>query len=289
MLTVLENEWITATVDSHGAELVSLVLNEDGCEYLWTADPAHWGRHAPVLFPIVGRLRDNRCTIDGKTYELTQHGFARDAEFALAEQTDTAAIFELRANAATLEKYPYDFTLRIGYRLIGASITVSYEVKNERAEEMFFSIGAHPGFRCPLADGESFDDYYLEFEQPETIGKCLLENGLLRLETEPFLQNERTIALSYPLFANDALVFNGLESQSLRLKSRKSDKSVSVEYAGFPYLGIWSKQDAPFVCIEPWHGVADLAREPRDFSQKEGICRLGGREEFVSCYRIEIR
>ncbi len=288
MLTTLKNEWITASIDSLGAELTSLRLNEDGTEYLWQADAAHWGRHAPVLFPIVGRLRKDRCRIAGESYAMTQHGFARDMEFSLAAQSVDAVTYRLSDNASTLQKYPYPFAFYIECRLRANGIDVAYRVENKGDTEMFFSLGAHPAFNCPLVSGETFDDYYLEFEKAETIGNYVLENGLLRLETKPLLRNEAVIGLHYPLFANDALVFNGLQSNEISLKSRKSDKSVSVIFEGFPYLGVWSKAAAPFVCIEPWYGVADLADEERAFEKKEGIQKLAAHETFRAAYRIEI-
>ncbi|WP_346355330.1 aldose 1-epimerase family protein [Azotosporobacter soli] len=289
MITTLKNDFITASLDSLGAELTSLRLNEDGSEYLWQADAAHWGRHAPVLFPIVGRLRDNRCRIAGESYAMTQHGFARDMEFSVVEQSPDAVTYCLKADAATLKKYPYHFALCIEYRLCVNAINVAYRVENKMDTEMFFSIGAHPAFNCPLVSGETFADYYLEFEKMETIGNYLLEHGLLRLETKPLLKNEAVIGLNYPLFANDALVFKGLQSRVVSLKSRKSDKSVKVMFEGFPYLGIWSKEAAPFICLEPWYGVADLADEERAFEKKEGMQKLAAHETFRAAYRIEIR
>jgi len=286
----LENEYVTATINSLGAELCSLQLKEDGTEYLWQADPAYWGRHAPVLFPIVGRLLNNEYSLGGKVYQLSQHGFARDMEFILREHDEQHAVYQLLSNEKTLEKYPSKFELLIEYTLQGHEVIIQYKVKNQDEKDMYFSIGAHPGFRCPLQNGECFEDYYLAFSERETAAKSLLKNGFVSDQTEIVLQNDNIIPLSYELFKDDALVFKGLRSDAIMLKSRKSSKTVMMKCAGFPYYGIWSKPEggAPFICLEPWYGVADKIGDKIDFAEKEGINILKVGECFTCQYSITI-
>lgn len=290
MITKLENQQIMVHINSLGAELCSLKLKQDKIEYLWQADPHYWGRHSPVLFPIVGRLVNDEYNIDEQIYHLTQHGFARDMEFEQIIQEDKHAAFRLQANEQTLLNYPSRFELVIGYTLQGNELIIEYKVTNSDDKIMYFSIGAHPGFRCPLQADECFEDYYLEFSQKETASKQLLEKGLLAKKTEIVLSNNNIIPLSYDLFKEDALVFKGLQSTSVTLKSRKSAKTVTVKFDGFPYHGIWSKPTggAPFICIEPWYGIADTVGETKGFSDKEGILSLQPEESFICRYSIII-
>lgn len=290
MVTKLENQQIAVVIHSSGAELCNLILKQDGTEYMWQADPEYWGRHAPVLFPIVGRLVEDEYIMDDQVYHLPAHGFARNMEFELMEQGDKHAEFRLLANDKTLQNYPRRFELVIRYTLNGNELITQYKVKNKDNQKMYFSIGAHPGFRCPLQSGECFEDYYLEFSQKETVYKYILEQGLLSNQTEVALRDDNIIPLSYDLFKEDALIFKDLQSNSVTLKSRKSSKSVTVKFAGFPYHGIWSKPggNAPFICIEPWYGIADTVGGDKQFSHKEGILSLQPEECFECQYSIMI-
>jgi galactose mutarotase-like enzyme len=288
MITKLENQQIVVQLNSCGAELCSLKLKQDKTEYMWQADPKYWGRHAPVLFPIVGRLVDDEYIIDDRVYHLPSHGFARNMEFELIDQGDKHVEFRSLANDKTLQSYPIRFELIIKYTLNGNELITEYKVKNKDNKAMYFSIGAHPGFRCPLQSSESFEDYYLEFSQKETVYKHILEQGVLSNRTEIALNNEMIIPLSHELFKEDALIFKDLKSNSVTLKSRKSSKTVTVKFAGFPYHGIWSKpdSDAPFICIEPWYGIADTVGGDKQFTHKEGILAIQPDECFSCQYSI---
>jgi galactose mutarotase-like enzyme len=286
MITKLENQNICAVINSQGAELASLILKKDQTEYLWNANPGIWGRHAPVLFPIVGGVIDNHYKIGEMIFELSQHGFARDMNFKRVEMTLESVIYRLTSDECTLVKFPYKFQLDISYRLKNCGIIVEYRVKNIDKHPIFFSIGSHPGFNCPLLSNEKFEDYYLEFQEKETTYRYYLENGLIS-KKELFLQNENIVPLSDELFKDGALVFKNLRSQQISLKSRKSEKTITVRYQDFPFMGIWSKAGgAPFVCIEPWCGIADTVGEPRDFRQKEGIISLDYGKEFTREYSL---
>jgi len=289
-MTKLENQQIVALINSVGGELCSLKLKQDRTEYMWQADPKYWGRHAPVLFPIVGRLVDDEYKIGNQVYHLSQHGFARDMEFELIEQEGNHAEFRLLGDKKTLQNYPSRFEFIIGYTLQGTELIIQYKVKNMDNTTMYFSIGAHPGFRCPLQSGECFEDYYLEFSQNEIAYQLLLEKGLLSKRTGVVLNNNNIIPLSHDLFKDDALIFKDLKSNSVTLKNRKSSKAVTVKFDGFPYLGIWSKADegASFICIEPWYGIADIVGSDKQFINKEGIFSLQTGDCFVCQYSIII-
>lgn len=287
MLKKLENGIIEATIKKHGAELAS--LKKDGIEYMWNADKKVWGRHAPVLFPIVGRVKNNKYTTRQQQYELFQHGLARDLDFEMVEDGEDFVVYRLKSSEETIAKYPYKFQLDIFYTLEGSSIINKYRVKNMDKQPMYFSIGAHPGFNCPLMAGEKMEDYYLEFEQSETADRYFLEDGLIARQ-EGYLINKKVLPLTKELFKDDALIFKNLKSIEIALKSRKSPRSVSVRFAGFPYLGIWSKPSgAPFVCLEPWCGVTDSVDHSGILSEKEGIYSLEPGQEFWRKFSIEIR
>ena len=284
----LENEQCRVTIKARGAELSSFVRKDlDDLEYIWGADPIVWGRHAPVLFPIVGRLPQDTYTHQGQTYHLPQHGFARDQEFMLVRQTPAELVLELRANDATRAQFPFEFSLLISYRLAGPMLTVGWEISNVGPNELLFSIGAHPAFRCPLVAGETFEDYEFEFDHPVTFVRHLLEGGLLNGQTEPVLEDQATLPLRYELFAQDALVLKHFDFTHVTLRSRRSGRAVRLRFDGFPYLGLWTKgPGAPFVCIEPWHGIASSRHDSGELADKEGILMLQSGQEFIASYSI---
>ena len=285
----LENAYVQIKANEQGAELCSLYHKGHGIEYIWTGDPQVWGRHAPVLFPIVGKLKENSYRLNEKTYHMNQHGFARDFPWTLVEERENALTFRLQESAETLEKYPFRFVLDAEFSLDGTAVSVTYTLQNRNEEEMPFSLGAHPGFNCPLTAESRFEDYYLEFEQKETLSKQLLQDGLRTGEDRPVLQEERKLPLSRELFREDALVFEGVQSDWIALRSYIHPHGVKVSFKGFPYLGIWTKSGtSPFVCIEPWYGVADKQKGQADIHQKEGICLLKAGERFSCTYTIEV-
>ncbi|TGE27045.1 aldose 1-epimerase family protein [Hymenobacter metallicola] len=290
----LENDQCRVTINSQGAELSSLVRKDlpeiADLEYIWPADPAVWARHAPVLFPIVGRLPQDTYRHQGREYRLPQHGFARDREFMVVEQTAESLTFELRADAQSRQVYPFDFVLRIGYQLRGLQLTVQWQVQNpDSAQELLFSIGAHPAFNCPLMPGEKFEDYFFHFDHPVTLERHLLEGGLLNGQTAPVLQQETEMPLTYELFAQDALVFKHFDFTHISLRSFASDRAVRLRFDGFPFLGLWTKgEGARFVCIEPWQGIASSVGGPPELADKEGILTLAPGQEYSAQYAIAI-
>ncbi|RMG69393.1 MAG: aldose 1-epimerase family protein [Bacteroidetes bacterium] len=273
-------------VDPIGAELTSLRYR--GVEYLWQADPAVWGRHAPVLFPIVGRLKDDRYQHQGQWYEMKQHGFARNQTFALLSQSADALAFRLTDNDDTRAQYPFSFVLDISYTVSGSSLTVGYRVHNPGPEPMPFSIGAHPGFRLPLEPDTQIEGYAIVFDQRETAETHLIEDGLFDGRTAPCLEESDRIPWRTDLFDADALVFHHLRSREVALVSPSGQARVTVTLEGFPYLGIWAKPGAPYVCLEPWQGLADYTSASGDLRDKAGIMLLTPGTTHVASYDIRL-
>lgn len=277
----LKNDDLEVTCKKLGAELTSIKYK--GHEYLWQADSKFWGRHAPVLFPIVGKLKDNECIVKNKKYNMSQHGFARDMEFDVFAQTTNSITFILTNNEETMKKYPFEFELYIKYEIIDNKVLVKYTVVNSGNDNMFFSIGGHPAFNI---DGE-FDDCTIEFDKNETQNKIFVEDGFIKFTDEVRLSNTNVLKLRNDSFSDDAIIFKDLESSTVTLTS-KGDRKVKMNISGFPYLGIWSKENAPFVCIEPWFGIADTKEHDGVFRKKKGIIELDIGAEFEASYTIEV-
>ena len=264
MLYTLKNSTIKITASTYGGELHNLTSEKTNTEYLWNGDSTYWKYHAPILFPIVGKVKDGEYRVCGQTYKLPQHGLARISEFNMINKTDDSITFELKYSEDTLKVYPYKFSLRINYTLIDNGVKVTYSVENLDDKTIYFSIGAHPAFMCPIEKNETMNDYYFEFNEVEnTPIMPLNSDGYFKHEKEPYLNNSNIIPLSKEVFKNDALVFEDLKSNKISLKSKNHNKSLTMDFTGFPYMGLWSKPTgAPFVCIEPWFGHADFC----DFS-----------------------
>lgn len=287
MIYTLENKDLTISLSNHGGELHSIKGNKENTEFLWNGDEAYWKYHSPILFPIVGKVFDGKYKVDGKTYELPQHGLARVRDFEMIEKNENSISFELKYSEDTLKVYPFKFSLIIRYTLENNNVKIDYIVKNLDNTEIFFSVGAHPAFMCPIEDG-SFNDYYFEFDKKETANLMQLAGaGYFSHEEKPFLKNENQIPLSFDLFKNDALVFKNLESTKISLKSKKHPKYLEFDFNNFPYLGLWTKATgAPFVCIEPWFGHADFDGFKGEFKDKAGIQSLKVNCEFICSYNV---
>lgn len=283
------NEKLKVTVNSEGAELTSIIYSNH--EYLWNADPKYWRRHAPILFPIVGKLKDGKTKIHDEEYQMSQHGFARDMTFYLSFQSENKVIYLLKSTKETLKKYPYKFELYVSYEVLNNKIIVDYKVKNMNNGDMLFSIGGHPAFCCPMEEGTCFDDYYIEFEEKETAKFIDPGTDGIVFTEKTGLDNEKIIKLNKEIFAKtDTLMYENLKSESVSLKSDKTEKEVILHFEGFPYLGIWTRSDdAPFICLEPWFGIADEKNTTGIFEEKRGIQRLPKDKTFECSYVIEIK
>lgn len=282
----LTNGVITIGVRNVGAELTSLRSERTGLEYLWQGDPAFWGKHAPVLFPIVGRLKGDAYTYQGKTYHMNQHGLARTMRFELAEKKSDAISFRLRYDEETLERYPFKFELGIRYALEDDTLRVGYEVRNLDEEVMLFSIGAHPAFRCPLLPGEDYEDYSIVWDHDVRLRRHFIEDGLIDVRTEPIMLGERELRLTRDMFDRGAIVLKDIGFQRVRLESRVTTHGVTMDMAGFPYFGIWAVPGADFVCLEPWKGVGDSVHASGQLIKKEGILPLKAGDTFRASYSI---
>ncbi len=289
MIDIIENVLVRAALNQDNAELVSLKSCPDQFEYLWQDDDGGGNSgHSPLLFPIVGNIPGDCYLLDGITYEMGLHGIANLLQYSLAEIKPDRVLYKTGHNEDTLKQYPYKFGLTIGYLLRVNTLMVRWEVINLDSKPMYYSIGAHPFFNCPFFPGEKMSDYLLTFEKAETINRRIKEGGLLTGETEEFLRNSNEIRLSHSLFERDAIILEDLQSKWVEISSPRHDKSIRVYFEGFPYLGIWSFGDSPFVCIEPWQGIDSAVNDSQDFTLKEGLLKLKPSDSRTFKYNIII-
>lgn len=285
----ISNNIISIQVANRGAELQSLYHKQHKLEYMWNADPLYWPKKSPVLFPIVGGLKNNTYRYKNKDYKLNRHGFARENDFELTEQTGTSLTFSLKSDEHTRLVYPFNFIFSVKYTLEENKLHISFIVDNNGEENMFFSVGAHPAFAVPLVDGTSYEDYYLKFSELESAGRWPLSNeGLIEDSSIPFLNNQDVLQLQKDLFYKDAVVFKHLKSNSISILSEKTSHGIAVTFDDFPYMGIWAAKDANFVCIEPWCGIADNVNVTGNLEDKEGIHTLSPKKEFIRSYTINV-
>lgn len=288
-MVTLENEYLKVTVSNVGAQIHSIIDKSDGTEIMWQADPTIWPYHAPNLFPVVGGLKENTLNVNQKQYTLGRHGFARTSIFRRIEAAPLQAIFELKYDEETLKVYPYKFDFQVIYHLEQRTLRVSYKVINMDESAIYFSVGAHPAFNIPLTGNDKFEDYYLEFSADEALVTYKSSiNGLLSGETLAVSTPQQKLFLTRDLFKDDALVFKNIKSREVTLKSTQHNKFVKVSYPHLNYLGIWTKGDAPFICIEPWLGCSDTEGPAKDISEKEGIQMLKHGHVFETDYSISI-
>jgi len=287
----ISNNQLEVKVLKKGAEICSIKSQKTGKEYIWEANPDIWARHAPVLFPIVGALKNNQCIIDGAHYTIPKHGFIKDNESAkLKNKTNDKLNLQFDYSEKTLKIFPYKFRFNICFQLKENKLIISHIVENLDSKTMLFALGAHPGFKCPFHTGEKYDDYYLEFECKENAATAFVsKEGLITKDTKQLLNDTSKLPLNTDMFNNDVLIFKELKSRKVSLKSHKSDETITIEYKDFPYLGLWAKPNAPYICIEPWIGINDYENSTGDFSKKDGIINLPASKIFKAQYSIEIK
>ena len=282
----IENDHLVVRINKKGAELQSIQLNS--LEYLWQADPNYWGKHAPVLFPIVGELKDGKYIFENKEYHLSRHGFARDKIFEGKQTSSSSAIFTLHSNADTLAVYPFQFIFQVQYEIKEHTLYCTYMVENLNDGDMYFSVGGHPAFRVPLNDKLQYKDYILEFDNDTTLKRFLLDNGLTNDNTETLQLDDKKLHLKSSLFYNDAIVLKHISSDQIKLYSDKDSHGLKFRFEGFPYFGIWAAKDAPFVCLEPWCGIADNIHHDYQLTNKEGINQLEAGSTWKRTWRVEL-
>lgn len=280
-MSILHNSELKVIVSGQGAEVKSVQSLRKGFEFVWPGKDI-WNRSAPVLFPIVGKVKDDRLLIDGKAYKMGQHGFARDREFRLLEESaqDCTYVLEVRPD----EQYPYSMDLYISYELEGNRLRTTYQVDNKGVEKTWFSVGAHPAFCLPVQD---LSRYYIEFSDREEIERYLLQNGFLSGQKVKLSMDGTKLLLNSDLLLQDALVFKHLRSKRLALKQFDSPFCIQLDFEGFPYLGIWTKPGTQqFLCLEPWCGIADGIEGHSSIQEKEGMIVLNPGEGFERSFDL---
>lgn len=292
MKVTFHSENYTVVIDTLGAELKSFRTPE-GKEFIWNSDPRFWMRSSPLLFPTIGNLRDNKTIIDGTEYPLQKHGFCKESEFTIERADDESATFLLTDSGATLPLYPFHFELRLTYALTANRLAMTYQVKNTDTREIFYHIGAHPGFMCSLEDGETLSDYRLEFEKEENLDATVYDLEHLCFSSTKkrrFGERSRFLPLHPDMFDNDAILFPHTSSHSVKLVNPSTGKGVLLSYPGFVSIAFWTLPEgrAPFLCLEPWNGAAIYNDEDDVFCHKRDIITLPEGENAVYELSIEL-
>ncbi len=282
MTHYIENDFLKVGVKEMGCELTSILSKKDGYEFLWQGDEAVWYGQSPILFPIVGRLVDDKYKYNNCEYTMPKHGFARKTEWSLIENDGDSMSFILSETPETLEIYPFRFNLIVTYTLIENCLRVNHAVVNANEVSMYFSIGAHPGFNCKIGDKLVFDlNETLETEKIDLVKSLRLP------ETFPVLNNEKDIIITQDIFNEDALILSGIKSENISLIHQDNQHNIKFNLGNAPYLGIWAKPGAPYVCIEPWFGVNDSTTVKNDISEKDAIIKLPSNEIFSFSWQAD--
>jgi len=290
IITIHDSNETTVSIDTMGAQLISM-KDASGKEYIWQRDPGIWSNSSPLLFPVVGNCRGGKTMIDGAWYKLEKHGFCKALEFEVAAQSRSHAVFRLNASEETRRFYPYDFSLTLIYRLTDGILSIDYEVENRQDSRICYCIGAHPGFICPLEDGERFEDYHLEFDQEEHTFSMLYDAQAMQYIAHSrgiALNGTRILPLNYEMFRDHAVYFDQIRSRRVSLLNPKTGKGIAVAYPGFESIAFWTPpgKSAPLLCIEPWNGSAIRSDEDDELCHRHHIQMLEGGE--TKNYRLEI-
>ncbi len=287
----LENAVLKVTISNHGAEVQSIYHKGNEKEYLWQGDENCWSRRSPILFPIVGKLANNTYFVKGSDYHLTRHGFARDMDFEIVEGRDDYVKFMLKANEQTMLIYPYNFKLTVSYRLEGHKLTTKFKVYNNSSGLMYFSIGGHPTFNTNLSE-KGIEDYYIAFDEEKTLKTKVMDKevNLLKKEDKVIMENQDQLNLRYALFDDDVLIFDNINS--LTLKNHINDEEIKMQCYNFPLLGLWTSDKGakcPYLSIEPLNGIPDYVGGPIEISDKPYIQSVYPDDKFVAKYTLEIK
>ncbi len=281
MIYYAENENYILGVKEMGAELTSLKSKKTGFEFIWSGDETVWYGQSPILFPIIGRLLDDKYRLNGKEYTMPKHGIVRKKPFKLIEKTADSLTFTQTNDNESIEMYPYEFELRVKFQLTETGLSVTHFVVNNSSSIMYYSFGAHPGFNCEIGD-------YLEFENNESLFTERIDHESILIEEKfPVEIDGRKLTLTKNIFDDDALILSGYTSKYLSLKSTKHNRVVKFNFDS-PILGIWAKPNAPYVCIEPWWGINDNYDKKTDLSEKRAIMSLEPQKTASYNWNIEI-
>lgn len=279
MITI-KNEFLTASLDTVGAELVSVTDNQTQKEYIWQGTPSIWNGHSPILFPIAGRLRDDSYIYNGETYSLPKHGFARRSGFSVMQKQADYTVLALSDNEKTRMVYPFSFFLSAEYRLNGRTLCVTNKVYNRGTDPMYFSFGAHPAFNLEVGGK-------VVFSEREPITTLLFDSYGLSVGKKNLNPKGDTVVIDEHIFDEDALFFPKMRSTSAKLVTKDGEDVLRMTYGKIPYLGLWAKPNAPYVCIEPWFGICDHYHVSGKIEEKPEIISLDPGKEFVFSYEIE--
>lgn len=286
MKYIIKNNYIKATIDSYGAQLIELI-DYNNLNRMHSPNPNTWNEVSPILFPFISRLKDFTYKVNNKSYNMPLHGFLRHKELQVAYKNDSSIEFYLHEDKQTLTIYPYKFSIHVKYEIINKSLKVSFKIDNPNDFDLRYMIGGHPGFKVPLYENENYDNYYLKFSKKENVQAMQVVNGFLANEFKPFLNNQDIINLNHNLFINDAIVLKDLKSEYVDLMSHCNDHILRFHFSDFNILAIWSLNDkkANYVCLEPWNGIQ------KDFvieHEKMGVLTLNKHESASYSYTIEI-
>lgn len=292
MIQTITSGLVTAKIETNGAELMS--LTRGGKEYLWQGNPEFWEDRAPVLFPVVGRSKDNVLNIKGKDYSMPDHGFAQHTEMDVTEKTEDSVTLSMTQSEKTKEYYPWDFRFSVTYTLKDCKLTTAFRVENQDQEPLLFALGGHPGFNLPMNEGEKFEDYCLEFEKEEVLmSNQVLDNGhISATQKNLLLDSGRVLPLHRALFNHDAIIFEDIQSQWVKLVHKETRKGICFSYNGFQTFASWTREEpcngATFLCLEPWIGMGIRDNEGYTMEEKYGIQTLKPGEVFTASFSAEI-
>ncbi len=278
-MVTLKNGNSVLKINEKGAEMKSFTVNN--VEYLWTGDPNIWAASAPNIFPMTGGFKDDKYILEGKEYIMPKHGFAKNMDFIVESVTDTTAVFLLTETDETKSQWPYDFEFRVCYELFDSKVAIDYKVTNKNDNTMWFSVGSHDGFATP----EGIEEYDIIFENKETLNAYTLFGNLIGEETYPVIENTDTLTLKYDYFSVDALVFKDVKSKSCKLINRNTGRGIKLDYPDFPVMMVWTKPNAPYICIEPWFGAPDHVDSNYDITKKFAIQSVEAGKTFT-CTRV---
>lgn len=281
MVTLKSNE-LTAIISEKGAEIQS-VKSKNGTEFMWCGDEKVWSGRAPILFPICGKLKEDRFEYNGKEYSLPIHGFASTSEFFVEYNDDTKAVFLLKSNEETLACYPFEFEFRVIFELKSNELTVTYNVQNKTDGEMLFSVGGHEAYSCP----EGIEEYDVIFEKYETLNSHFVEGDIISRDTISILENKNILPLKKKFFETDALIFFEIASRKATLKQRNGSRRIELSFPNHEFFLIWTKPEGNYICLEPCCGVGDIVGSDYNLSNKKGIRKLNKSEEFNAVHTIK--
>ena len=290
MLHIIENKHLICTIDSNGAEIRSLVNKSTGEDYIWQIDPSVWGSSSPVLFPSIGKIKENKITYQGKTYAMPKHGIVRHNDTLSFEQIMTSqCVFTLNSSEITLKQYPFKFQFSIVFKLIDNRLVMTYQVENIDSVPMSFSCGGHTAYACPLNKDTALSDYVIEFpNQQKLTSKTLGTSGLLSDKFRTIETEHNTLSLSTTLFNEDALIFSNIDYNWVRLRKKEQEKGLIVRFIDYPNLALWSKPTADYVCIEPWLSLPDSEKEALDIQEKTTYKTIAPNSKFSISIETEI-